>query len=47
MSQYKFNREHIKQSDMIGGYGAGKVLVAKQLREDLKELYFDGVEDFF
>ena len=47
MSQYKFNRDHIKQSDMIGGYGAGKVLVAKQLREDLKELYFDGVEDFF
>ena len=44
---YKFNREHIKKSDMIGGYGAGKILVANQLKEDLKELYFDGVEDFF
>ena len=44
---YKFNRDHIKKSDMIGGYGAGKVLVAKQLKEDLKELYFDGVEEYF
>ena len=32
---------------MIGGYGAGRVLVAKQLKEDLKELYFDGVEEYF
>ena len=37
---YKFNREHIKQSDMIGGYGAGKELVKNQLKEDLKEMYF-------
>lgn len=44
---YKFNRDHIKKSDMIGGYGAGKVLVAKQLKTDLKELYFEGVEDYF
>ena len=44
---YKFNRDHIKKSDMIGGYGAGRVLVAKQLKEDLKELYFDGVEEYF
>ena len=44
---YRFNREHIKQSDMIGGYGAGKELVKNQLKEDLKEMYFEGVEDFF
>ena len=44
---YKFNREHIKKSDMIGGYGAGKELVKNQLKEDLKEMYFEGVEDFF
>lgn len=44
---YKFSRDHIKKSDMIGGYGAGKQLVAKQLQSDLKDLYFDGVEDFF
>lgn len=44
---YKFNRDHIKKSDMIGGYGAGRVLIAKQLKEDLKELYFDGVEEYF
>ena len=35
---YKFNREHIKKSDMIGGYGAGEELVKKQLKVDLKEM---------
>ena len=44
---YKFNREHIKKSDMIGGYGAGEELVKKQLKVDLKEMYFDGIEKIF
>ena len=44
---YKFNREHIKKSDMIGGYGAGEELVKKQLEVDLKEMYFDGIEKIF
>ena len=44
---YRFNREHIKKSDMIGGYGAGEELVKKQLKVDLKEMYFDGVEKIF
>ena len=44
---YKFSREHIKQSDMISGYGAGEELVKKQLKKDLKEMYFDGVEKIF
>ena len=41
---YRFSREHIKQSDMISGYGAGEELVKKQLKADLKEMYFDGIE---
>ena len=44
---YRFNREHIKKSDMIGGYGAGEELVKKQLEVDLKEMYFDGIEKIF
>ena len=44
---YRFNREHIKKSDMIGGYGAGEELVKNQLKVDLKEMYFDGIEKIF
>lgn len=47
MRAYRFNRNHIKQSDMISGYGAGKLLVQQQLKDDLKELYFEGIEEFF
>ena len=47
VNTYKFNREHIKKSDMISGYGAGKERISDQLKKDLKELYFEGVEDFF
>ena len=32
---------------MIGGYGAGEELVKKQLKVDLKEMYFDGIEKIF
>lgn len=38
----RFNRNQIKQSDMIDGYGAGEKLVTQQLKDDLKEHYFDG-----
>ena len=44
---YKFSRDHIKKSDMISGYGAGRELVKTQLKNDLKELYFEGAEEFF
>ena len=47
VNTYKFSRDHIKKSDMISGYGAGRELVRAQLKDDLKELYFDGVEEFF
>jgi hypothetical protein len=43
----KFTRKQIKQSDMIDGYGAGKKKVTEQLREDLKEFYFDGAVEAF
>lgn len=47
LSGLKFNRSQIKKSDMIDGYGAGKELVTKQLQEDLKDMYFDGVVELF
>lgn len=47
LSGLHFNRTQIKQSDMIDGYGAGNALVTQQLKDDLKEHYFDGVVDFF
>lgn len=43
----KFNRTQIKQSDMIDGYGAGEKKVTEQLKEDLKEHYYDGVVKAF
>jgi hypothetical protein len=44
----KFDRNQIKKSDMISGYGAGKDLVTAKLKEDLKELFSDkAVEAFY
>jgi DNA-directed RNA polymerase len=43
----KFNRKQIKKSDMIDGYGAGEKRVTEQLKEDLKEYYYDGVVKAF
>jgi DNA-directed RNA polymerase len=47
MSGLKFNRSQIKQSDMISGYGAGVEKIKEQLKEDLKEYYFEGVDQIF
>lgn len=47
ISGLKFNRKQIKKSDMIDGYGAGEERITEQLKEDLKEYYYDGVVDVF
>lgn len=43
----EFTRDHIKQSSMIDGYGAGKELVKKQLKEDMGSLFTDDAVDIF
>ena len=43
----EFTRDHIKQSSMIDGYGAGKDLVKNQLKEDMGELYTDDAVEIF
>lgn len=43
----KFDRSQIKSALMIDGYGAGKKLVTKTLKETLKEFYSDEVVDAF
>jgi DNA-directed RNA polymerase len=47
MSGLKFNRNQIKKSDMISGYGSGAKRIKQQLEEDLKEHYFEGVDKIF
>ena len=43
----KFNRNQLKKTSMIDGYGAGRKLLEKQLKEDCGDLYFEGLVDLY
>ena len=43
----KFDRNQLKKTSMIDGYGAGRKLLEKQLAEDTGDLYFDGLLDVY
>ena len=39
----KFDRNQLKKTSMIDGYGAGNKLLIQQLKEDTGDMYFDGL----